>query len=121
MPTIADNLRYYLRHYVSPHRATIAHLARAIGVIFAITLALEVFVFNFNYFVTMDYDTISLKREIHLKQDANDVFRMTEADHTLEFSNLNTKVNNSRRRTSRSRYDSPMTRICAISIPPSTP
>lgn len=94
MPTIADNLRYYLRHYVSPHRATIAHLARAIGVIFAITLALEVFVFNFNYFATMDYDTISLKREIHLKQDANDVFRMTEADHTLEFSNLNTKVNN---------------------------
>ncbi len=94
MPTLVENIRYFIRRHISPRSTVISHFARAIFLLFAFALALEVFVFNYNYFQSSGYDTINLERKIDLKQDADDNFRLTEKSHELEFNNLNTEVHN---------------------------
>ena len=94
MPSLRDNIRYVLRHWVLPRRAAIAHVAKAILGCLFMALALEVFAFNFNHFASAGYHTVNLEGKIGLSQDADDCFRLTENSHELEFNNLNTDVRN---------------------------
>lgn len=94
MPTFGDNIRYFVRHWVLPRRATIAHLVKAVLGCLFVALALEVFVFNFNYFASAGYKTVNLEGRIDLSQDSNDCFRLTESSHELEFNNLDIDVHN---------------------------
>lgn len=94
MPTLADNIRYLIRHWVLPRRALISHIMKVLLACLFISLALEVFVFNFNYFATAGYKTVNLESRIDLTQDDDDYFRLTENNHELEFNNLNTDVHN---------------------------
>lgn len=94
MPKLHDTLQYLMKRFCLPYRKSICHIAKAIAVIIAIALALEAFVFNFNFWSTQGYDTINLESKIDLKKDSAGVFRLTEADHVLEFNNLNTEIEN---------------------------
>lgn len=94
MPTLSENIAYLLRRYVLPRRGIFARIAKVLATALALSLLLEAFVFNFNYFASASYDTIDLKAKIDLRQDSEDSFYMTEFRHELEFSNLNTEVHN---------------------------
>lgn len=94
MPTILDNLTYLFRRTIAPHKRIIAHIAKWVSIMVCISLALEVFVFNFNYFASAGYSPINLKSKIELYEGPDETFRITEARNTLEFSNLNTEVHN---------------------------
>lgn len=91
-----QNIVYFIRKNITLYRHTIVHLARCLALIGIIALALEVFVFNFNYFATAHLNTINLKKDIKLNKDSNDEFRLTSLDHEMEFSNLDTVVKNIR-------------------------
>ncbi len=94
MPTLLENIIYHGRSFFKAHEGTIRHMARLIALIFACALALEVFVFNINYFTTAGLNTIDLKNKIDLHEGKDEVFRLTAVDHEVEFSNLNTRVSN---------------------------
>ncbi len=94
MPTFRENIAYFLRKYVYPQRAKIAHIAKALVLLCALSLALEVFIFNFNYFASSGLDTINLEKRITLKKNTNETFNFTEVNREIEFNNLNTEVDN---------------------------
>ena len=71
-------------------------MARAVAVIALVALALEVFVFNINFFTSSGYRTINLDDRIQLQRNDTGAFLLTDVDHTLEFSSLNTEVRNIR-------------------------
>lgn len=70
------------------------HLIRSILATLAIAALLEVFLFNMNFFRTMGYEEISLDSRLQLSQDSQGYYRLTEFQHTMEFSNLDTEVHN---------------------------
>ena len=97
MPTVRDNIAYAYGRVRDAHGRALAHALRVAMVLVALAVALEVFVFNFNYFASAGYDPINLKSRITLPYDRDDdLFSLTAVNHTMEFSDLNTKVNNIR-------------------------
>ena len=50
MPTVRENTAYTFEHFMLVYRGTLLKVARAVAIIALIALALEVFVFNINYF-----------------------------------------------------------------------
>ncbi len=96
MHSVYENLTYWIRHSIAPKRAVIAHILKSMAVIILIASALEVFVFNFNYFASAGLNTIDLHDRIDLPEDPDENFRLTSYDHSLEFYNLNTEVKNIR-------------------------
>ena len=78
------------------YRGTLLKVARAVAIIALIALALEVFVFNINFFTSSGYRTINLDDRIQLQRNDEGAFLLTDVDHTLEFSSLNTEVRNIR-------------------------
>ncbi|MDO4290084.1 MAG: cytochrome C oxidase Cbb3 [Eggerthellaceae bacterium] len=96
MPTVRQNIAYVYERSVQPHRASILHIVKSVAVLFVVALLLETFVFNFNYFATRNNKPINLKDRIELAQGSDDLFRLTEVDNVMEFTNLNTEVKNIR-------------------------
>lgn len=94
MPTVFENIRYFFKRVVYVHATVIEHVVKSAVAILLIALLLEVFCFNFNYFATANLTPIDLKNKIELYEDVNGEFRLTAADHVIEFSNLNTTVEN---------------------------
>lgn len=81
------------------HGAVVRHFAKSIGIIILIALALEVFLFNINFFTSAGYNTINLDDKLQLASDTdpdtgNTYYEVTEVNHTIEFSNLNAEVHN---------------------------
>ena len=50
MPTVRENIAYTFEHFMLVYRGTLLKVARAVAVIALVALALEVFVFNINFF-----------------------------------------------------------------------
>lgn len=94
MPSIGENIAYVLRRFVAPQRRCIVHIAKWVAILLATALAIEVFVFNFNYFASAGYQPIDLKSRIQLTETADETFRLTAANNQLEFTNLNTEIHN---------------------------
>ncbi len=94
MPTLIDNIVYHLKRFYAANEAPIRHILKCVAIILAIALALEVFVFNINFYTSAHLNTINLKDRIDLREGVDDVFRMTALDHEVEFQNLNTTVQN---------------------------
>lgn len=93
MPSVRENIAYVDKRFVKPRSSGIKHYAKVFIVLLVVALALECFVFNFNFFKTLGYNEKSLASQISLKTDSDGNYLLTEVDSTLEFSNLNTKVN----------------------------
>ena len=63
-------------------------------VVAGIAVLLEVFLFNINFFRTMGYEEIELDDQLQLVKDRQGNYRLTEHNHTMEFTGLNTEVKN---------------------------
>ena len=96
MPTVRENIAYTFEHVRLVDRGTLLKVARAVAIIALSALALEVFVFNINFFTSSGYRTINLDDRIQLRRNDEGAFLLTDVDHTLEFSSLNTEVRNIR-------------------------
>ena len=96
MPTVRENIAYTFEHFMLVYRGTLLKVARAVAIIALIALALEVIVFNINFFTSSGYRTINLDDRIQLQRNDEGAFLLTDVDHTLEFSSLNTEVRNIR-------------------------
>lgn len=94
MPTVRQNIRYFYVDRVRPRRKAIAHAVRAVLAILSVAVLLEVFLFNMNYFRSLDYNTINLSDKLDLQQTKDGRYKLTTVNHVMEFSNLNTEVHN---------------------------
>ncbi|WP_296011932.1 cytochrome C oxidase Cbb3 [uncultured Adlercreutzia sp.] len=94
MPTVRENIHYTFEHFMLVYRASLLKVARAVAVIVAIALLLEAFVFNIGFFATAGYQTIDLDGRLNLPQDEDGAYVLTDMDHVIEFSSLNTEVHN---------------------------
>ncbi|WP_303203880.1 cytochrome C oxidase Cbb3 [Raoultibacter timonensis] len=99
MPTLWEKIRRIVGDYARANKAALKHVARCVAVIVLLATALEVFVFNINYFTSAGYNTIDLTSKLDFQQTHDGEktqYRLTEVDHVIEFSNLNTEVRNIR-------------------------
>ncbi len=94
MPTVRENIGYTFERFWLIYRASLVRVVRAVAALVLIAALLEVFVFNFNYFASAGYDTIDLSHRITAVEDEGDGFRLTDINHVLEFSHLNTEIHN---------------------------
>lgn len=94
MPTVRQNIAYAYRGFMHSHGASVRHVAKVVLAVVALAFLLETFVFNFNYFATGGYKTISLNDRLNLQETTDEQYKLTTVNHTLEFSNLNTEVHN---------------------------
>ena len=99
MPSLWEKIRTLVRDYAHANKAALVHLAKCIVVVVLAATMLETFVFNFNFFASAGYNTINLSSKLDLQQTGTTLepeYRLTEVDHVIEFSNLNTEVRNLR-------------------------
>lgn len=94
MPTIRKNISYAYTDFMRAHRLSVKHLVKIIFAILVAALLLEVFLFNVNYFTSAHYNTINLNGKLNLQETIDGEYKLTEVNHILEFSNLNTEVHN---------------------------
>ena len=64
------------------------------AVIALIAIALEISLFNMNFYLTMGYDERDLSGQLDLPMDDRGRYLLTEHDHDLEFSDIGTEVHN---------------------------
>ena len=96
MPSLRRNIAEAFEDLGAARRAGFAHMLRVLLAILAIALALEAFLFNCNYFLTRDYQPVSLDKRINLYQNVEGDYLLTSVSSSIEFSNLNTEVHNIR-------------------------
>lgn len=99
MPSLWEKIKKILGDYARANKAALKHLAKCIAVIVLAATVLEVFVFNINYFTSLGYSTIDLTSKLDLQEEHDGdktQYRLTEVDHVIEFSNLNTAIRNIR-------------------------
>ncbi len=94
MPTVRKNISYAYRRFMGSHRTTVKHLAKSIFAILAVAFLLETFLFNINYFTSMNYNSVSLNDKLNLQKTTDKQYKVTSVNHTLEFSNINAEVHN---------------------------
>lgn len=94
MPTVRRNIAYAFERHVAPRRVALLHILKAVAGILVLALLLETFLFNVNYFLTAGNKPIRMNDYLELRHTDDEQYLLTEANHVIEFSNLNTKVNN---------------------------
>ena len=88
------NIISQLREGLNAHGGAMKRALIGAAVMLVIAALLEVFLFNMNYFRTMDYEEVSLNDELGLVEDQQGFYRLTEYHHNLEFHDLNTEIHN---------------------------
>lgn len=94
MPKLHRQIQYSLHDLKLYHGAAIKHVLKSTIILVLIALLLETFLFNINYFRTAGYSTTNLNNRLTLTQTTDDQYRITEANHVIEFTNLNAEVHN---------------------------
>ncbi len=94
MRTLCRNIQYALKDLMLYHGHTVKHVLKSTLVLVLIALLLETFLFNINYFRTAGYSTTNLNNRLTLTQTTDEQYRITEANHVIEFTNLNAEVHN---------------------------
>lgn len=85
-----------MRLFELRHRGILRSGLKGVFVVLVLSLFLEVFVFNINYFTSSGYDTISLESKLELSKTPDGTYRITADDNVLEFHDLNVEVKNVR-------------------------
>lgn len=88
------NIAYAYNGFMRTHRPAVRHIIKSILAIFLLAFLLEAFVFNYNYFASAGYNSISLNDKLNLQETTDDQYKLTAVNHTLEFSNVNHEVHN---------------------------
>lgn len=94
MPSLWYNIWKYINQFIDRHRASLRSFIRCALVALICAALLEVFAFNYNHFASSNYNTIDLSDKLKLQETSDGQYKLTEVNHTLEFSNLNTEVHN---------------------------
>lgn len=89
-----DNITAHMRSLAQMHDGAVKGAVMGAGVLFAVALLLEVFVFNFNFFKTLGYEEVSLSDRTDLTIDGQETYRLTEFHTAMEFLDLDTEVHN---------------------------
>lgn len=78
-------------------KETLKRFARCAIIVVIIAALLEIFVFNINFFRSASYDAVNLNQQITLPMTEDEAhFKFTASDKSIEFHDLNKKVNNIR-------------------------
>lgn len=96
MPSLWANIKALLDGFFAANGALLIRMLKCIAVIVTISVLLETFVFNFTHFSSLRNNTICLNEKLNLQKTADGEYKLTEVNHTLEFSSLNTEVKNIR-------------------------
>ena len=96
MPSVLEKIQDIYRGFMGSHRALFIYVLKCIGIVVAIALFLEIFVFNYSHFASTNQNTISLNSKLTLQQTNDEKFKLTESNHVVVFNNLNTEVHNLR-------------------------
>lgn len=94
MPYSFEEIFTSLQDVFQDKKASIFRIARAVLIVAIITVVLEVFLFNWNYFASLRNNTIDLSQKLELQETQDGHYKLTEVNHTIEFYNLNTEVKN---------------------------
>lgn len=94
MPRLRKHIQYSLHDLRVYRGGMIKHVLKSTLVLVLLALLLETFLFNINYFRTCGYHTTNLDNRLTLTKTVDDQYRVTEVNHTIEFTNLNAEVHN---------------------------
>ncbi len=94
MPTVRANMTYAWQGFARKHGAFAKRLAKRFAFIVVIAFLLEALVFNCAYFISMGYNTINMDDRLGLRDSTDDQYLVTEVNHVIEFTDLNTEVHN---------------------------
>ena len=94
MPTFFTDIAYAFSHFMRLHKSGFVRSVRAVCRLLVVAVLLEVFVFNFNYFRTMGYSEVNLAGQLQLQQNSAKQYKLTEVNHVIEISNLDTHIDN---------------------------
>lgn len=96
MYTFRENASFFWERYFKPNLSTIKKFLFSILIFLIASILVECFVFNFNFFATVNNRPVDLREKITavsgdvLKRDA---FKITDDNKTLEFNDLNIPIN----------------------------
>ena len=99
MFTIRENFEFLVEKYVFPRKKRLLRLFRNLLILVCAAIALEVFVFNFNFFATLQNEPVDMSAKIEAAKsnkssnDGRASFVLTSESHSLEFHDINQKVN----------------------------
>lgn len=94
MPSLIQTLKYaYIKH-VQPHRARILHIIVRLLIIAAISLFLELVVFNFRSITTAFNQPIDLSDKIELQQTGDGRYVVSSIQNTIELKDVNHTIEN---------------------------
>lgn len=85
-----------LREFIATHHPQMRHFAKVICVILACAALCEAFVFNFNHWRSLSWETVTLDSKIDLAQTSDGRYRVATSDNTVEFDYLGVEVHNVR-------------------------
>lgn len=85
-----------LREFIATHHPQMRHFAKVVCVILACAALCEAFVFNFNHWRSLSWETVTLDAKIDLAQTSDGRFRVAASDNTVEFDYLGVEVHNVR-------------------------
>lgn len=94
MPRLRKHIQYSLHDLRVYRGGMIKHVLKSTLLLVLLALLLETFLFNINYFRTCGYHTTNLDNRLTLTKTVDDQYRVTEVNHTIEFTNLNAEVHN---------------------------
>lgn len=94
MPNLWNDICDFLRRFILQHRASIWSVVKCACVVVTLALFLEVFIFNINYFSSAQYSPVRLSEKTGLQETSDEGYKLTEVNHVIEFSDLNTEVHN---------------------------
>lgn len=96
MYSIRENVCFFWERYFLPYSPTIKKFTKRIFTFLIISLLIECFVFNFNFFATINNSPKDLREKITLSTgDPNkrEPFKITEDNSVLEFTDINLSIN----------------------------
>ena len=95
-PSTWERIASEASHVVQRHGALLFHLVKSLLVFLFVAIALEAFLFNFNHWMSLGNNQIDLSDRIDLQRNEEGSYLLTEANHVIEFSDLDTEIKNIR-------------------------
>lgn len=93
-PTTWERIFFDLRSVMQRHGALFAHAGKILLVFLLVSIALESFVFNINHWTSLNNSELDMTSELGLQQNADGEYLLTEANHVIEFSDLDVHLRN---------------------------
>lgn len=94
MDTVATHMRAFVMRAFHNDMEEAKRCVVSWVLIVLLALVAEVFLFNMNHFRTLGYQPVDLTSQIDLQKTENGSYRMTMADHVLDFRDLDCEVHN---------------------------